>query len=1364
MDALLSSTFLRATTLIAVDFPFSHADPALVETQLRRYPDLILVRRTENISLYSAWNQAARLATTEYIANLNLDDRVSNDYYEEAVRTLDSSRSDVYSSRAYSTSKIGTRSEDARLQTHIPDSQFGLDGLAHYGLQELVGVLNGQIRKNCIPHCAPVWRRSLHARHGYFCSRKFDFCADYAFWLRVAAEGARFVLSKEIRTLFYSAAGTASDRLQHPESQALLNFWAPKFPPPLYNPTHLGERHDFLHHCLNLNAVLSDSRYFAHVEKLIAPMLADLDFAALNLLHEGLAQAEERGYALEGTARIKDFHDGFRGKRAVLLCNGPSLNKVEFSRIDPTELTVVGLNKIFLGFDSLNITPTFIVAVNKKVIEQSALAYRQLPITKILSNRVDAALFPSGETTYRINTAAPEGAERFSRDAAAYVHEGWTVTHVALQILFYMGVREVFIVGMDHRFSQHKKGLENRESIINGEDTDHFDPRYFGYGQTWDFPDLANSEVSYKAALEAFSSDGGAIYDCTIDGACHIFPKVPVDVLYSLSATAHKAEGELGSTKAPEVSVICPFKNPGLFFPEAIKSVLAQDGIDLELLLIDDDSSDYSPTLASMWAEADDRIRVLKNQFSSGVSGARNTGLVEAKGRFIAFLDADDFWEPESLLRRLVVLRRPGVDLVHSTTQMISASGADLCLCVGLEKDVAFNDAHTNPAHLNSVCGDAALMRSVRFQEGLGNGEDWLYLASILRSGACSHFVASAGGVYRVHASSTVVQDVPKHNLALTSVIEWLYSATDDEAYPSQLAGPLLDPPKEEVLLSRKVSSFFSYLFSGDGSSARNLLQDSELGRFLASQNAGQVTGQLRVPFVRAFLVSIDDVEKVDRGLRERVLRASSPLSLGRSLPVVEEALRKSLGLQNEPVMQALPLLGPYCREDKKHWDETHGIARFFSSIGESSGLMIDVGAHIGTSLAPFLEFGWSVFAFEPDVENRAQLLDRISKSPDKNSVHVDPRAVGENSAENLPFYRSPTSTGISGLSQFESKHFESYKIDVVTLREFLAGKPVTRVDFLKIDTEGHDLFVLRGFPWESFQPRVIECEFEDLKTAPLGYTVHDLALFLMDKGYSVLVSEWHPIVRYGIRHDFRQLVPYALWRNEEKAWGNLLAFRNELDLSLACDVFGEMFGYMSDVRSIPRKGDIAGSGTNPQVPAQRMSREALWTHRFDCGMSIAGRVIAGGFVVTSNSAVTLKATFCRDGSSQYEGRSEEVKVPAGGQVTIRLVHAFSTEATSVRLQVEWISGDVRPDVYCARPLILEALDSVKRRLAQDTLSLAEANSAARKQDFLGALAVYITLAREVPSDFYEWNIRHCLKGLSADSSADFEELTMLTR
>ena len=230
--------------------------------------------------------------------------------------------------------------------------------------------------------------------------------------------------------------------------------------------------------------------------------------------------------------RLKQFKNRYRGGRCILLCNGPSLNKVDFSRIDTSSFVIFGLNKIYLGIDRFGVRPEYIVAVNRKVIAQSTEQYNKLPIIKFIGTPDREPLIQEDPYTYLINTGLYKSNRRFSEDICKFVHEGYTVTHAALQIIFYMGFSEVYIVGMDHRFTQHVTGQENMESTIHGDDADHFDSTYFGNGQTWDLPDLVNSEISYRAALEVFSAHDRKIFDCTIDGACRIFPRLGIESLY----------------------------------------------------------------------------------------------------------------------------------------------------------------------------------------------------------------------------------------------------------------------------------------------------------------------------------------------------------------------------------------------------------------------------------------------------------------------------------------------------------------------------------------------------------------------------------------------------------------------------------------------------------------------------------------------------------------------------------------------------------------------------------------------------------------------------------------------------------------
>jgi glycosyltransferase involved in cell wall biosynthesis len=96
----------------------------------------------------------------------------------------------------------------------------------------------------------------------------------------------------------------------------------------------------------------------------------------------------------------------------------------------------------------------------------------------------------------------------------------------------------------------------------------------------------------------------------------------------------------------PEFSVIIPLYNKGPYIKRAIQSVLSQKIQDIELIIVDDGSADNGAEIVKNIA--DSRIRLIQ-QKNTGVSGARNRGVTEATGDFIAFLDADDEWMPHHL-------------------------------------------------------------------------------------------------------------------------------------------------------------------------------------------------------------------------------------------------------------------------------------------------------------------------------------------------------------------------------------------------------------------------------------------------------------------------------------------------------------------------------------------------------------------------------------------------------------------------------------------------------------------------------------------------------------------------------------------
>lgn len=216
-------------------------------------------------------------------------------------------------------------------------------------------------------------------------------------------------------------------------------------------------------------------------------------------------------------SQLKDIHIG---QRALLLCNGPSLRQIESSVINKSDYILFGLNKIHLATDLGIRLPDYTVAVNKKVINQlnrdKSFSYNKL----ILSHRA-GAVFPESDDIYYVNTG-PQNLERFSLDCSVGIHEGWTVTHAALQVIHYMGIRNVAIVGMDHNFDTDPL-LANKSEVRVGDDHNHFSKNYFADGQEWDLPDLVNSEISYHAARRVFESSGGVVIDATTNGKCRVF-------------------------------------------------------------------------------------------------------------------------------------------------------------------------------------------------------------------------------------------------------------------------------------------------------------------------------------------------------------------------------------------------------------------------------------------------------------------------------------------------------------------------------------------------------------------------------------------------------------------------------------------------------------------------------------------------------------------------------------------------------------------------------------------------------------------------------------------------------------------------
>lgn len=176
----------------------------------------------------------------------------------------------------------------------------------------------------------------------------------------------------------------------------------------------------------------------------------------------------------------------------------------------------------------------------------------------------------------------------------------------------------------------------------------------------------------------------------------------------------------------PEVSVIIPTYNAAHFLPQAVDSVRAQTFRDVEILVVDDGSTDNTETAILGLGSS---VRYFR-QPNAGVAVARNRGIAEARGRFVAFLDADDTWYPHKLERQLAALAsRQGVyRACYTAHTMVSSDLTSLGVhrsgnaAPGLEGLLTRGNLVGTPS---TVLAERALFQSGGFDPKLSQCADW---------------------------------------------------------------------------------------------------------------------------------------------------------------------------------------------------------------------------------------------------------------------------------------------------------------------------------------------------------------------------------------------------------------------------------------------------------------------------------------------------------------------------------------------------------------------------------------------------------------------------------------------------------------
>jgi hypothetical protein len=228
----------------------------------------------------------------------------------------------------------------------------------------------------------------------------------------------------------------------------------------------------------------------------------------------------------ENEKKLQSFRDKHKGERCFIIGNGPSLNKLDLTLMKG-EITF-GVNGIYLNQEKMGFLPTYYVIEDYLIAEDRASEINDLkgPI-KFVPTFLDYTLKNDSNTVNfnaYMNYSDKLFEPLFSDDCLRKIGVGGSVTFMCLQLAFYMGFDEVYMIGFDHNYAKLEK---TDSSIIVTEENDqnHFTPNYYTKGERWHDPNVDRMEKGFAAARNHFSKNNRTVLNATYQGHLEVFER-----------------------------------------------------------------------------------------------------------------------------------------------------------------------------------------------------------------------------------------------------------------------------------------------------------------------------------------------------------------------------------------------------------------------------------------------------------------------------------------------------------------------------------------------------------------------------------------------------------------------------------------------------------------------------------------------------------------------------------------------------------------------------------------------------------------------------------------------------------------------
>ena len=374
-------------------------------------------------------------------------------------------------------------------------------------------------------------------------------------------------------------------------------------------------------------------------------------------------------------------------------------------------------------------------------------------------------------------------------------------------------------VGVTHSGKRSSRRVEERALLISQASTQRYWRRHGGHLDGLVVRAMTMPEMLLRSLVWALLSIDPArraqgrvrlrAYRRILRGVAGFsVPEDPVGKEGSSSETANDSSSRQG----PLVSVVIPTFNRADMVGRAIESALAQDYHPVEVIVVDDGSTDDTPAVLERYA---DSVRTIRQE-NRGEGAARNAGIAASTGEFVAFLDSDDEWRPRHLAPLVDrLLLDPTVGLAYRQAEFYkdeSGEVFDVFPRRPLEGEIFLQAAEKNPMVVDSVLVWRAVLEQVGlFDEGLKGGADWELWARCL---AVSRVAFVPGVTVRVHYHG-------RNTLGNRPVMEQGIRAATEKILNHPTNGPRLAPHRRRLRAGMWALLAHMNMLAGDGKAAR---------------------------------------------------------------------------------------------------------------------------------------------------------------------------------------------------------------------------------------------------------------------------------------------------------------------------------------------------------------------------------------------------------------------------------------------------------------------------------------------------------------------------------------------------------------